>query len=241
MPFELIEPFRGIMREFSPEVPPEVRARLILGDLPDPLRKHSHPVTLLLRDRWKQLGGDRKQAAREIAGCTGYAKTIRRIDELLSGERLLPDWIDRLSDFLKITDTDLAAAWQETERWEQKRFEFCRIRSRHRVYDRFGPYLSPLAFPGFQADRSSTRDFKKRVSSMFEVHCDPEPTDLIPWLHERSELLIECMAPIAGWLYVRSPEETYFFSTAGEILTTGAPNSPAPDGMHEHVGQATDE
>ena len=86
----LTAPAIGLLRELSPEVPPDVRARLILGEPPSSLRPFFHPVAVLLRHRWKQRGCKRIDTAKQLADGTKTTKALRRIDQVLNGERLLP-------------------------------------------------------------------------------------------------------------------------------------------------------
>lgn len=220
----------GLLRELSPEISPEERAILTLGDPPQLLRPQAHPLAVLLRDRWKQRGCDRRVAAREICGMVGYAKTIRRIDELLSGERYLPEWLERLTSYLEISADELEQNLLDVRAWEKAQEAFYRRRGRHALYARFGPYLIPL--PPDQAvplEKSVSRDL--RLEDLYEVHLDPAPEELSSWLNERAQHFIEGKWPIAGWLYLRHPEELYFFSADGCIIISGGADLPRPADM----------
>jgi hypothetical protein len=210
----------GLLRELSPEISPEERARLILGDPPQAFCPSSHPLALLLRERWKQRGCDRREVARAIGGEAGYAKTIRRIDELLAGERYLPMWLERVCDYLEITQFDLDQVEAEVRKWEEKIEAFHRVRYRHRLYARFGPYLMPL--PPENGEALPQRMIRELcVEDLYEVHGQPSLEELSAWMQERSHHGIMGQWPITGWMYLASPEELHFFAKSGELMESG--------------------
>jgi hypothetical protein len=223
-------PDMGLLRELSPEISPEERSRLVLGDPPQALRPEAHPLAVMLRDRWKQRGCDRREAARAIGGEAGYAKTIRRIDELLAGDRYLPVWLERVCGYLEITQSDLDKAAADVVEWEKKIEAFHRMRNRHLAYARFGPYLMPLP-PDHAEPLSTPVNREMRVEDLYEVHGDPSPEELASWLQERARHLINGKCPIAGWLYLRRPEEMHFFSAEGALIASGNADLPRPGDM----------
>jgi hypothetical protein len=237
MPFKIVEPPYGcLMREFSPEVPQHVRDTLELGEPPYELTGACHPVVVLLRERWKSRGMDRKEFARRDGGEAGYAKTIRRVDELRAGKRLLPVWIERVATGMDVSPADLQAAWRAESGWRNARKAFQIRRNRHRIYDRYSSYLLAFAAEDWNPVSRPTPDLKS-MNDLHEVHGYAELHELIPWIHERREHRICGGAPIHGFLYVRAPEDLHFLTADGTLLASGDSRMPTPPGFREYFGE----
>ena len=231
----LVPPAIGLLRELSPEVPPEIRDQLMLGEPPEHLQPPHHPVAVLMRKYWKLRDCNRSKTARQLGEGGNESKTLRRIDQILNGERLLPEWISRLSSHLEIPETELTAAQIEAAAWEKQLDTFHLHRSRHRLYNRFGPYLRPLP-PCDTPPTVPCAPPRLRIDDLLEVHEDPTPDAVVPWLQSHTHHLIKGQAPIAGWLYHRAPEELYFFTAHGSHLTSGEADLPTPPQMNDpHV------
>ncbi|MDH4445343.1 MAG: hypothetical protein QE267_09455 [Akkermansiaceae bacterium] len=72
-------------------------AQLSLGDPPDLLKTKAHPVARLLWQHSKRQQADILYLAKAIGGEKNVNKSLRRIKEIFSGERLHPFWIKHLS------------------------------------------------------------------------------------------------------------------------------------------------
>lgn len=239
MPFEIIEPPYGcLMRELSPWVPQHVRDTMELGEPPAELTGVCHPVVVLLRDRWNSQGMDRREFARRHGGEAGYAKTIRRVDELLAGKRLLPEWIGRVNAALDVSPADMQAAWQAESGWRDARKAFQLRRQRHRIYARYSSYLLAFAAADWKPGSCPAPDPKpKSIDGLHEVHGYAELHELIPWIHERRDHWICGGGPIHGFLYVRAPEDLHFLAADGTPVASGDSRMLTPPGFPESVGK----
>jgi len=234
--FEIVEPpYCRMLRELSPWVPMSVREKMALGEPPVAIRGISHPVVVLLRERWKSLKIDRKELARLHGGNTGYAKTIRRIDELFEGKRRLPEWIERVACGLQISHEEMQAAWQTEADWLAARNVFRLRQRRHRLYADYSSYLLVMRSTNVNPD-ACVPPSPQSMESFYEVHGNADPSLLIPWMQQHREHWICGKVPVHGYLYVRAPEELYFFLADGTMISSGDSCMPTPQGFDEYQG-----
>ena len=74
------------------------------------------PVHALVLRHLRQTGTTRKDLAEALATGSNRSKAFRRLDQLLQGERLVPEFVRRVADVLQIPRDALAAAWDEHAR-----------------------------------------------------------------------------------------------------------------------------
>jgi hypothetical protein len=216
-PIQAIAPTH-CFREFSPEVPPEVMAQLSLGDPPDLLKVNAHPVARLLWQHSKRQQADIPFLARAIGGEKNVNKSIRRIREVLSGERLHPFWIKHLAESLAIPPEDLAKARERTVEWEAKRAAFGLRQQRHRCFARLGPYIRVISTALPTTEAKPPADPRPRLScEVFSIPGDPDLSEISEWIASHSNTS-SCDETITGHLYHRHPEEIHFFDREGEML-----------------------
>jgi hypothetical protein len=234
--FEIVEPpYCRMLRELSPWVPMSVREQMALGEPPVAIRGISHPVVVLLRERWKSLKIDRKEFARLHGGNTGYAKTIRRVDELFEGKRRLPEWIERVACVLQISLEEMQAAWQTEADWLAARNLFRLRQRRHRIYADHSSYLLVMRSANANPD-ACVPPSPHSIESFYEVHGNAEPDLLIPWMQQHREHWICGKVPVHGYLYVRAPEDLHFFLADGTLISFGDSCTPTPQGFYEYQG-----
>jgi hypothetical protein len=208
-------------REMSPEVPEEMKAQLHLGEPPDDLKDKAHPIARLLWQNSKNHHASIPFLARAIGGEKNLNKSIRRIEQIFSGERLLPFWIENLVTQLAITSEELANAKEKAIVWKAERDSFELRRDRHRSFSRLGPYLRALIVDANDTSIPPTLDVRPRIySDVFSIPGDPELSDVSSWIASKANFLGSDEI-ITGYLYHRYPEEIYFFDREGEILAKG--------------------
>jgi hypothetical protein len=228
MSIHIIVPQRGMLRELSPEISPEEKQQLVL-DLPTSCRPDTHPLAVFLRRRWHERAVGRREAAERLGTGKNINKTLRRIDQVLHGERMLPDVMAKIVDLLEIDEGELAAAWQQAEKWQADRDSWGLLVERHRCYHRFGPYLSPL-LPKSEGECPLARvPYKQTVESLYEVHGNPAPEELTAWLAEHEHCWVIGKYAIAGWVYHRSPQEIHYYRADGAHLHAAPAHSPPPE------------
>lgn len=219
----LIDPIAptACFRELSPEVSPEVMAKLNLGDPPDPLKTNAHPVARLLWQNSKRQQADVLYLAKAIGGEKNVNKSLRRIREVFSGERLHPFWIKHLAEYLAIPPEDLAEAQTKAIAWKTERDAFELCRERHRLFARLGPYLRAITQEVSEPGSIPTADTRTCIySDVFSIPGDPDASEISDWIASKSNNA-SWGEIITGYLYHRYPEEIYFFDREGEILAKG--------------------
>jgi len=216
-PIQAIAPTH-CFREFSPEVPPEIMAQLSLGDPPDLLKTKAHPVARLLWQHSKRQQADVLYLAKAIGGEKNVNKSLRRIKEIFSGERLHPFWIKNLSESLAIPPEDLAKARERAVEWEAERAGFDLRQQRHRLFARLGPYIKVISSALPTTEAKPPADPRPRLScEVFSIPGEPDLSEISEWIASHSNTA-SWGETITGYLYHRHPEEIHFFGREGEML-----------------------
>jgi hypothetical protein len=193
-------------------------AQLSLGDPPDLLKTNAHPVARLLWQHSKRQQADIPFLARAIGGEKNVNKSLRRIREVFSGERLHPFWIKNLAESLAIPPEDLAKARERAVEWEAKRADFDLRQQRHRLFARLGPYIQVISSAQSAIEAKPPEDPRPRLSSdVFSIPGDPELSEISEWIASHSNTA-SWRETITGYLYHRHPEEIHFFGREGEML-----------------------
>jgi hypothetical protein len=216
-PIQAIAPTH-CFREFSPEVPPEVKAQLDLGDPPDLLKANAHPIARLLWQHSKRQQAEALYLAKAIGGEKNVNKSIRCIREVFSGERLHPFWIKHLAESLAIPPEDLAKARERAVEWEAERADFDLRQQRHRLFARLGPYVKIISTALPATEAKPPADPRPRLScEVFSIPGDPDLSEISEWIASHSNTA-SWGENITGYLYHRHPEEIYLFGREGEML-----------------------
>lgn len=216
----LIEPIAPTLcfRELSPEVSPEVMAQLDLGDPPDPLKRNAHPVARLLWQHSKRQQADILYLAKDIGDEKNVNKSLRRIREVFSGEKLHPFWIERLANCLVISPADLEKARERAVEWEARRAAFELRQQRHRLFARLGAYLRVITAKDSEAILPPGSDPRPRIHcDVFSIPGDSELGEIREWIVSRSKIA-SWGEMITGYHYHRYPDEVYFFDSKGVLL-----------------------
>jgi hypothetical protein len=217
-PIQAIAPTH-CFRELSPEVSPEIMAQLDLGDPPDPLKTNAHPVARLLWQHSKRQQADILYLAKAIGGEKNVNKSLRRIREVFSGERLHPFWIKHLAECLAIPPEDLAKAGERAVEWEAERAAFDLRQQRHRLFARLGPYIKVISSAKSATEAKPPADPRSRLScEVFSIPGDPELSEISEWIASHSNTA-SWGEMITGYLYHRYPEEVFFLDREGVLLT----------------------
>jgi hypothetical protein len=145
-------------------------------------------------------------------------KSLRRIKEIFSGERLHPFWIKNLAESLAIPPEDLAKARERAVEWEAERAGFDLRQQRHRLFARLGPYIKVISSALPDTETKPPADPRPRLScDVFSIPGDPDLSEISAWIASNSNTA-SWRETITGYLYHRHPEEIHFFGREGEIL-----------------------
>jgi len=99
------------------------------------------PLDALFRQGMQRMGLDRRALGERLAAGGSFPKALRRLDEILGGERYRPQIVRRLAAVLEIPDDVLAVAWEEHDRQVlEHEAELDRIYS-EQTMKRRGPHL----------------------------------------------------------------------------------------------------
>jgi len=219
-PIHPIVPTIGF-REFSPAVPREILAQLQTGDRPAALADNNHPLARLLRRHCKEQQTTIPGIAKAICAGHNLNKSIRRIQQIFSGERLLPEWIAQIEAHLAIPQEETTAARDQAIAWNADRTAFQLRRDRHRTFARLGPYLRALTSDAPATASGVSADPRPQpYSNIFSIPGDPPFGEISSWMSSHANAL-RSGEVITGYLYHRYPEEIRFFNPEGELLNRG--------------------
>ncbi len=105
------------------------------------MRYSDSPVLSLVTLHMTLRGADRKGLGQSLACGGNPTKAFRRLDQLLRGESLIPEFVRMVADTLQIPSADLAGAWNQHRQIETaKRAEENR-KFMEAAMERRGPHL----------------------------------------------------------------------------------------------------
>jgi len=189
-----------------------------------------NPITQLLSRTVKQSGLARVQIV-EALGYSNLSKGCRRLDRHLAGEIRDADFMARLAQVLAVPTVQLEVALEATVAQEMKAEDLAREADRRSTFARRGPHLWTILPSGYHPSLITVLgpEFFLLVTIPSEVVELPDYEGLlevgaIARAHFGDPN--RRVRQAAGYIYRRSLDETFGFTTEGECL--GRRDGPPP-------------
>lgn len=179
------------------------------------------PVILLIQKAMRAKSVSRRELGHAFAEGRSRNKAFRRLDELLRGERLVPEVVQEVAELLHIPAEQLAVAWESHEQREHEKSTERSRREMEEVMARRGPHLwgrLPANYhPSLITILGPEFFLLARLPQEYSELAHYEMIEAVgEAVRERYQKQRRCR--LIGYEFRQSPRDVFLFDTSGRYI-----------------------